>query len=44
MGLLDCVLGLVMGDGKQQRAGAAAGGLGDSGDLVGILGGLTQRR
>ena len=42
MGLLDSVLGAVTGG---QRAQAGSGGsLGNAGDLMGMLGGLLQKR
>ncbi len=40
MGLLDSVLGQVLGGAAQPQGGAAQGGLGDLGGLAGALGGL----
>lgn len=40
MGLLDSVLGQVLGGAQQQQPGAGLGGLGDLGGLAGALGGL----
>lgn len=40
MGLLDSVVGQVLGGGMQQQPGGGQGGLGDLGGLAGALGGL----